>query len=488
MDVAIVLNHQSEIPLHQQLYDELRQAILNGRLLPRQKLPSTRSIAQSLGISRTTATQSYNRLQSEGYLDTTVGSGTYVCAQLPDDLMQSSSIPTRFRSEQLTVPLSRYGKTLAQTPFTVQSEPTLAISFRYGQPALTDFPLTLWRRLLSRRCCAASTWLDYAADVQGYLPLRQAIAQYLCRYRAVQCQPEHIVITNGTQQGLDLVTRLLIEADDTMAIEDPGYATARRIFQSHGVKLIPIAVDTSGLMVEQLTQFPAIRLVYITPSHQFPTGATLSLPRRLELLAWAQQTGALILEDDYDSEYRYGDRPIPALQGLDQNHSVLYLGTFSKVLFPALRIGYLVLPPHLVALVTQAKWLSDRQLPTLEQQVLADFISDGYLESHIRKMRSRYDRCRQVLVHELKHQFGDRVAVFGEEAGIHLMVHLQTGFSDDETIARAANVGVGLMSARSHYLGSGGNGEFIFGYGDLNEMQIQTGIQRLAQATVVAKF
>jgi GntR family transcriptional regulator / MocR family aminotransferase len=482
MDIAIVLDHHATVPLHQQLYLELRQAILNGRLLPRQKLPSTRAIAQSLGISRTTATQSYDRLQSEGYLDTRTGSGTYVCAQLPDDLMQSSSVPVRSLSEPLNISLSHYGKTLAQTPFKLQSEPTLPISFRYGRPALTDFPLKLWRKLLSRRCCSESSWLDYTTDFQGYLPLRKAIAQYICRYRAVQCDPEQIVITNGTQQGLDLIMRLFIEPYDQMAIEDPGYLSARRIFQSHGANLVPIQVDASGLIVEQLTQFPDLRLVYVTPSHQFPTGATLSLPRRLELLAWAQQTGALILEDDYDSEYRYGDRPIPSLQGLDQSHSVIYLGTFSKVLFPALRIGYLVLPPHLITLFAQAKWLSDRQLPMLEQQVLTDFITEGYLESHIRKMRSHYDRCRQVLVQELLTQFGDQVNIFGEKAGIHLMVRLQTQWSDEEIIERAAQAGVGLMSARSQYLDQGGNEEFIFGYGELSETQIQRGIQKLAQA------
>jgi GntR family transcriptional regulator/MocR family aminotransferase len=480
MDVAIVLDHQSETPLHQQLYDELRQAILTGRVLPRQKLPSTRWLAQSLGISRTTATQSYDRLQSEGYLETTVGAGTYVCAQLPDDLMQSISIPTLARSQPLTVPLSRYGATLAQMPFTLQPEPDLPINFRFGQPALTAFPLKLWRKLLSRRCCAEPRWLDYATDFQGYFPLRQAISQYLCHSRAVQCQPEQIVITNGTQQGLDLILRLLIEVGDAIAIEDPGYLSARRIFQSHGAKLIPIPVDAFGLVVEQLVQ-PTIRLVYVTPSHQFPTGATLSLPRRLELLTWAQQTGGLILEDDYDSEYRYGDRPIPALQGLDRNNSVLYLGTFSKVLFPALRIGYLVLPLTLVELFARAKWLHDRQLPMLEQQVLTDFISEGYLESHIRKMRSRYDRCRRVLVQELNAQFGDRVAIFGEKAGIHLMVRLHTQLSNEAVIERAAKVGVGLISAQSQYLGPGGSGEFIFGYGELNETPIQIGVQRLAQ-------
>ena len=480
MDLAIALEPQSKTPLHQQLYAELRQAILHGRLLPRQKLPSSRSMAQSLGISRTTVTQSYERLQSEGYLETVVGSGTYVCAQLPDDLMQPAAVPP-LPAQPLTVALSRYGTTLVQTSLTPQPEPDLPLSFRYGRPALSEFPLTLWRKLLSRRAAAGSSWLDYATDVQGYLPLRQAIAQYLGRARAVQCQPEQILITNGTQQGLNLTMRLLIEAGDSIAIEDPGYLSARRIFQSHGAKLIPIQVDAAGLQVDQLTQKPTVRLVYVTPSHQFPTGATLSLPRRLELLRWAQQTGAMILEDDYDSEYRYGDRPIPALQGLDRNQSVLYLGSFSKVLFPALRIGYLVLPPSLVALFAQAKWLHDRQLPTLEQQVLSDFMTEGYLESHIRKMRSRYDCRRQALVQALTVQFGERIAIFGEKAGLHLMVRLQTQLRNDEIMARAAKVGVGLVSAQPQYLNSGGQGEFILGYGELSEVQIQTGIQRLAE-------
>jgi GntR family transcriptional regulator/MocR family aminotransferase len=311
-----------------------------------------------------------------------------------------------------------------------------------------------------------------------------AISHYLARARAVQCDSEQIIITNGTQQALDLVMRLLVDPGDSIAMEDPGYLSARRVFLSHGVNLLPVPVDDSGLMVEKLANSyeERIRMVYVTPSHQFPTGSTLSLPRRLELLLWAQQHDALILEDDYDSEYRYGDRPIPALQGLDQSDCVIYIGTFSKVLFPSLRIGYLVVPPHLVSLFAQVKWLSDRQLPTLEQKILAEFIADGYLESHIRKMRSLYDQRRQVLVQALNTHFGEQVTIFGENAGIHIMVKFDTHLSDETIIERAERVGVGLMSARSSYLNSWSQGEFIFGYAELDEIQIQEGISRLAQA------
>jgi GntR family transcriptional regulator / MocR family aminotransferase len=482
MEFPIQLDNHSPIPLHQQLYDALRQAILSGRLLPRQRIPSSRSLSQSLGISRTTVTQSYEQLLSEGYLETARGSGTYVCVQLPDRLLRSDPVPATAKQSRCDISLSDYGARLQHTPFTLQTEPKASISFRYGRPAFDRFPLALWRKLLSRHSREAD-WLDYATDFQGYQPLRETIARYLARARAVQCHPDQLVMTNGTQQALDLVMRLLMQPGDRIALEEPGYLSARRIFLSHGASLLPIPVDESGLVVEKLIANAegSVRLVYITPSHQFPTGATLSLARRLELLAWAQQTGAFILEDDYDSEYRYGDRPIPALQGLDHSESVIYIGTFSKVLFPSLRLGYLVLPTHLVRLVAQAKWLSDRQLPLLDQKVLTDFIEAGHLESHIRKMRSIYDHNRQTLVQALKTHFGERIEILGEQAGIHVMVRLHLPLSDAEILDRLAAVGVGVMSAQPHYCQPCDRGEFVFGYAELSPEQIQAGVVRMAQ-------
>lgn len=483
MDLAIALNTNTSTPLHRQLYEELRYAILSGRLPPRGRIPSTRSLAKSLGISRTTVTASYEQLLSEGYLETIVGSGTFVCAQLPDDLLHSAPVDSNQKQNCSGFGLSKYGWQLNETDVSLITQPaSTAINFRYGTPALDQFPMQLWRKLLSRHCCANSDWLNYSTDALGYKPLREAIALYLSRSRAVQCEPDQVMITNGTQQALYLVMRLLIDPGDAIAIEDPGYLSARRIFLSQGAKLLPITVDESGLVVKNLTQCASeIKLVYVTPSHQFPTGAILSLPRRLELLSWSAQTKALILEDDYDSEYRYGDRPIPALQGLDRNNCVLYIGTFSKVLFPSLRIGYLVLPPSLVDLFARAKWLSDRHLPLLEQQVLTEFIAAGHLESHIRKMRSLYDKRRQALVQALSDYFGSSATIMGQKAGIHLMVRLQTNLSDREIVELAAQVGVNITSALPHYLHPKRTGEFIFGYGELTQEQIQEGIRRLAQ-------
>jgi GntR family transcriptional regulator / MocR family aminotransferase len=488
MELTLSLDHDAAIPLHRQVYAELRRSILTGRLLPGQRVPSTRSLAQALAISRTTVTQGYEQLLSEGYLETRHGSGTFVCGELPDAMLNTAAIAPIDAPNSATLRLSQYAQSMVDTPLALQTFPTAEISFRYGRPALQHFPISLWRKLLSRHCNADPAWLDYSLDAQGDMGLRTAIARYLGRARAVQCDPSQIVLTNGTQQALDLILRILVEPGETIALEDPGYLSARKVFLSHHLNLLPIPVDESGLVVEHLTQLttgglnPPVRLLYVTPSHQFPTGATLSLSRRLALLQWAQQTGAMIIEDDYDSEYRYGDKPIPALQGLDSSDLVIYIGTFSKVLFPSLRIGYLVLPSQLVPFVAQAKWLSDRQLPMLEQKVLTDFIEAGHLESHIRKMRSHYDRRRQVLVKALQQHFGSQVIILGEKAGMHVMVRFLVDISGVEIMARSLQVGVGIVPAAPCYLAESVEQEFILGYSEMEEATIIEGIQRLAGA------
>jgi GntR family transcriptional regulator / MocR family aminotransferase len=337
--------------------------------------------------------------------------------------------------------------------------------------------------LVARHYRATSfTALDYSSDLLGYQPLRAAIAGYLARARAVNCNHDQIIIVNGSQQALDLIARLLIDQDDCVAIEDPGYLGARRIFLSNGAKLLPLSVDENGVVLEQLYNLTdQIKLIYLTPSHQFPTGAVLPLSRRLALLDWAEQHGAMIIEDDYDSEYRYSGRPIPSLQGLDRNGAVIYAGTFSKVMFPALRIGYLVVAPEMVDLFAHSKWLSDRQTPILEQIVLTDFINSGQLERHIRRMRTLYDRRRETLVRALQNHFKDLVTIIGESAGIHLMARFELKLKDLEVIERASSVGVELIAAGQQYLKKGDYREFIFGYANLSEYKIQTGIKRLAK-------
>ena len=485
MDLVILLDRTSVIPLYQQLTEELRHAVLQKRLKPNQKLPPSRVLAKSLEISRTTVTQSYEQLSSEGYFEARCGAGTFVCSQLPAQyLQQPQSVKLDKKSElsDLTI-LSRFGTHLLAVDRLEVPEPQAEISFRFGNPAAEQFPIELWRRLLSRHCHNSSALLDYIVDAAGYFPLRTAIADYLGRSRAVQCSPEQVIIVNGSQQALDLIARLTIDPGDWVAIEEPNYLGARHCFTGQGAKLQAVIVDSEGLDVEALSRYPEpFKLLYLTPSHQFPTGVTLSLARRLLLLQWAQQTGTLIIEDDYDSEYRYGgDRPIPALQGLDCHNSVIYVGTFSKILFPSLRIGYLVVPPAWISVVSQAKWLCDRQSPTLEQYVLTDCITEGHFERHIRRMRHLYDQRRQVLVNALKQHFGLRVTILGENAGLHLMAKIETALPDEVVIQNAAFLGIGLISAQGYYLKSAPRGEFIFGYAQLNEVQIEQGIQKLSQ-------
>ncbi len=483
MDLVITVDRSSQLPLYQQIAEELRQAVLQKRLKPNQKLPPSRVLAKTLAISRGTVTQSYEQLLSEGYFETRCGSGTFVCSQLPnDDLQPESTGQVKLETSELTM-LSPLGTGLLTIDQLDVPDPQTEISFRFGSPDAKQFPVELWRRLLGRHCHNSSAILNYNPDAAGYMPLRVAIADYLGRSRAVQCSAEQVIIVNGSQQALDLISRLTITPGDWVAVEDPGYLGARHCFEGQGANLQAVPVDTEGLDVEALKQFhQPFKLLYVTPSHQFPTGAILSLPRRLALLQWASQTGAIILEDDYDSEYRYGDRPIPALQGLDRNSTVIYVGTFSKILFPSLRIGYLVVPTAWIPVVSRAKWLCDRQSATLEQYALTDFITEGHFERHIRRMRHLYNQRRQALVNSLEQYFGPRITILGENAGLHLMARIKTDLPDKVVIQNAAFKDVGLVSANDYYLKKTKGGEFIFGYSQLTETQIKQAVQTLYDA------
>ena len=490
MEIAITLDNRLSEPLHRQLYEELRRAILSCRLKPGERVPSTRAFAVSLGVSRATVTLGYEQLIAEGYLEAVTGSGTRVCVQLPDDSLKTAPVGAASFSIQQnglpasrTVLLSRYGDALNDSAPLEPVEPELPINFKTGRPALEEFPMSEWRRLLLRHCRTdRAELLDYAPDFCGDPKLRQAICSYLGRARAVNCTVDRIVVINGSQQAIDLVTKLLIDRGDTVAVEEPGYLGARRAFLAQGAKLLPVPVDENGVIAERLPLKSKAKLIYVTPSHQFPTGAVLPLNRRLELLKWAERTGAMVIEDDYDSEFRYDSRPIPALQGLSDGNHVIYVGTFSKVLFPALRIGYAVVPEAMSRVFARARWIADRQTPTLEQRALADFIAEGHLERHLRRMRTLYDKRRQTLVRVLKNNFEDQVEIVGENTGMHLMIRLQTRLSDEEVVRRAAQAGVGMVSAQIYYLGESPTGQFVLGYAGLSERRIQEGIRRLTKA------
>ncbi len=491
MDFPVTLDSQSNIPLHRQLYDEIRRAILSGRLARGKRVPSTRALAESLGISRATVTMSYEYLLSEGYLEATTGSGTYVCRQLPDELLRVKTTARNKESRAAGQPstrkanfkkLSRYGVNLKDREWLAYRGDEPEIQFSFGRPDWAEFPSRQWLQLLNQHFKEGALWqLDCPSKAQGFLPLRQAIASYLARARAVTCSAEQIIIVNGSQQAIDLVCRVIVDRGDAVGIEEPGYIGARKALEAQGAQLVPLKVDASGLTVEPLKD-PALaqlKLVYVTPSHQFPTGVVLSLPRRLELLDWAERTGTFIIEDDYDSEYRYKGRPVPALAGLEHHDTVIYMGTFSKVLLPALRLGYLVVPPSLIEVFKRAKWLCDRHSPLLEQMALADFIKGGHLERHTRKMRALYEQRRKTVIDALKASFRDNVSIYGDNAGINVLIRFHNCPADNEVVEHARALGVGIVPTRHFYLGDSPRGEFLLNYGGLTDEEIKEGVKRL---------
>jgi len=476
MRFAMTLNPASEMPLHRQIYEEWRKGILTGRFRGGERVPSTRELAATLSVARTTVTAAYDQLVAEGYLESAHGSGTFVCSKLPDDLLNARRLPVPRVHTESTARLTAHVIDPTELPLCRPDARDGWLRFSQWRPDLNEFPLALWHRLINRHLRSRNMGLfDYSEDPVGYRPLREEIATYTGRSRAVRCTPDQILIVNGSQQALDLCARLLVEPGDTVAIENPGYQGARQILAARGVRMQPVRIDNEGIAASEISA--GTRVVYVTPSHQFPTGVSMTVARRLELIEWARRSDAVIIEDDYDSEYRYSGPPLPAMQGLAPGAPVVYTGTFSKVMFPGLRIGYLIAPPKLVTAFARAKWLTDRQTPFLEQAVLADFLREGHLERHIRRMRRLYARRREVLVEALARYFGDKAQVLGDDAGMHVVVR----FDDDGVAARAETNRVQLASAAPYYTGKAPRNEFIFGFSTVTERTIREGIRRLAR-------
>jgi GntR family transcriptional regulator/MocR family aminotransferase len=477
MALAISIEPASPIAIHRQIYEAWQRGILSGRFASGDRVPSTRELAVTLAVSRSTVTQAYEQLISEGYLQAARGSGTFVCRELPDRSLLRTQAAVRLTPHRsLPPPLSRYGSGLLEDYSDEPRRPGFVCFSQWG-PDLVQFPWMLWRRILSRHLRHVRRDIfDYARQVQGYEPLRREIAGYVSRSRAVNCTPSQVIVVNGSQQGLDLCARLLFERGDKVALENPGYPGAIHTFSAYGASLQPVAVDQDGLVCADLGR--GARLVYVTPSHQYPTGVAMSLNRRLELLAWARRQTAVIIEDDYDSEYRYSGSPLPALQGLAQEVPVIYCGTFSKVMFPGLRIGYLIVPENLVTAFTRAKRLADNYTPILEQIALRDFIADGHLARHVRRMRRLYGSRREALLEALNRHFGDCATLQGDAAGMHAFVRIE----DKALRERAERNKVQLRSAQACFMEGGDAHHYLFGFSSLTERAIRDGIRRIAAA------
>ncbi|MCB0596573.1 MAG: PLP-dependent aminotransferase family protein [Lewinellaceae bacterium] len=428
---------ESPPPKYLQLYEHIRRSILSGQLKAGEQLPPSRSLARQLKVSRTTVLQAYEHLSAEGYLSGHAGAGTFVSGQLPDQLsrpgMQSAAIPAALPPPLL----SRRARAIARLPAGALPGSHNLKPFRPGVPALWDFPFQQWFRLMSRQSKSLSFDAFGYGDPAGYLPLRRAIVQYLRFSRGVRCEPEQVLIVNGIQQALGLACQLLLDPGDGAWIEDPGYNGAREAMMLMGVRPVPVPLDEEGLSVKEgLKIAPEAKLAYLTPSHQYPMGVVMSLSRRLELLDWAARHEAWILEDDYDSEYRYSGKPLAALQGIGRNGRVVYMGTFSKVLFPAMRLGYLVAPPALADAFRRAKGFADRGNSILEQATLAAFLEEDQLERHLRRMRVLYQERQEALVYWSGKLLGEALRVNPSDAGLHAVGWLEKDRDDRQVAER----------------------------------------------------
>jgi len=482
------LDRDGDRPLYDQLYAALRDAILDQRLRRGAKMPSTRDLCGQLAISRNTALEAYARLASEGYVEARVGAGTYVTEALPDGLLQARSVAAPARVPAPHRVVSARGRLIVESE-PVPSRPwSRLLPFYPGIPSFDLLPLTLWRRLVDRHLTpAAASHLFHYGRSEGLPELREAIAAYLVAGRGVRCTPEQVIVVAGSQQAVDLTARVLLDPGDAVWMEDPGWRGARSAFVAAGAMTVPVPIDDDGLDLDAARRrHPGARLAHVTPSHQFPLGRTMGLVRRLELLDWAASSGTWILEDDYDSEFRYAGAPLPALQGLDTAGRVIYTGTFSKVLFPALRLGYLVVPEPLVEPFRAAHALADRHNPSIDQAVLAAFLAEGHFARHLRRIRSAYGERQELMLEQIRDRLPDILEVSPDPAGMHLVAWLPPEVDDVAMADASAAAGISAPPLSYYSIEPPERGALMLGYTGVSRPRIRVGVQQLATALRLA--
>lgn len=465
------------------LYGALRAAILDGRLKPGSRMPSTRSLARQYALSRGTAEAAFDSLKSEGYIESSVGVGTFVSARIPQE-----SIAAPNRAAHIAVPKSKAGlamrgRAAANGVRLLPASHSLGRAFRSYEPAIDLFPVALWARVAGRVLRSAPRSLYGQGDARGYLPLRKAIAEYLGPARGVRCDANQIIVTSGTQQGLDLVARMLVDPGDSVWMEDPGYPGALFAFRGAGARVTAVPVDQDGLIVEHArNQQPDARLAYVTPANQFPLGVTMSAGRRVELLDWAAERNAWIIEDEYDAEYRYSGSPVPSLQSLDRSGCVIYLGTFTKMLFNSLRLGFIVLPERIVDAFAAARTVLDRHPPTLDQAILADFIMEGHFGHHVRRMRQIYARRSITLYDASRDELAGMLDVNKADSGMRTLGWVKTRQTDTEVAIRARSLGLEVAPLSDFTVRHAHPSALILGFAGCSSGELKRGVGVLAGA------
>jgi len=459
-----------------EIYRQLRRAILDGRLRPREYLPPTRELARRLSVARTTVTVAYDRLSGEGFVASRVGAGTFVTEYAASARRESKGR----RPDGALRPLPLWNS----LPLVSAFDRPAQFDFRSGLPDASLFPHDRWRRLIASSLERKPARAAIYGDPAGYPPLREAIARYIGIGRGMEISADDITIVNGTQQGLDIVGRTMLAPRDRVALEDPGYPLVRRLFESLGARISSVPVDQSGLVVDALPR--RARLVYVTPSHQYPLGVSMSLHRRRGLLEWAERNNAAIVEDDYDSEFRFRDRPIEPLQTLDGSGRVIYLGSFSKTMLPTIRLGFLVAPTSLRSAVHRAKQLTDWHTAIPLQVALTEFIETGEFSRHVRKMREVYRVRREMIIEVLTQQFGDYLEVVPSIAGLHVSALARTASAEQITavVEKASEADVAIQDLRTFTIARMARAGIVLGYGAIPSTQIQEGLRRLRSCFV----
>ena len=481
----IHVDAQARGGLQRQVCHSVRRAVLDGVLEPGTRLPSSRALADDLRVSRTTTLQAYEQLLAEGYLQTRRGSGTFIAQPLPDDLPLPASPQRPARTKHPR--LSARGAALAATPGPARRIGGPPCAFRLGVPALDRFPLPLWSQLVSRRMRSMTPGhLDYG-DSAGCLELRQAIADHLQAARGTTCIADQVVVVAGAQRGLQMISAMLLDPGDRVWLEDPGYPGARSALAQTGARIVPVRVDDQGLDVAAATrQSPNARLAYVTPSNQFPLGVPMSLMRRLALLKWATGAGAWIVEDDYDSEFRYATRPLPCLHGLDADGRVIYVGTFAKSMFPAMRLGFIVVPVDLVPHVQAMRRAADLHPPVLEQMALADFLRGGHYATHLRRMRSVYRERLEALESAAAEFCDGALRLRPIQSGLHAVADLDE--ADDERVCEEArNRGIEAAPLHIYHLGRPTANGLLLGFASTPPETLRRGMEQLAVAIDAAR-
>ena len=476
---SIALDPNAGLPLNRQLYFALREGILDARLRPGARLPSSRALANDLSVSRNTVLAAFEQLLAEGYIDGRVGAGSFVSKHLPEEALHArKGLQTHVNGTRPPGPSSR-GAALAALP----SSGGVARAFAPGVPELAAFPFEHWSRLLAKYWRNPPKSFLIGSEAAGYGALREALAAHLGAARAVRCSPKQVFIVSGAQQALDLVARTLLDVGDRVWVEDPGYPGLIGALLASAAEITEVPVDQDGLVVaDGCARSPNARMACVSPSHQYPLGVTMSLSRRLELLAWARENDAFVLEDDYDSEYRYAGRPLAALQGLDSDGRVIYVGTMSKVMFPGLRLGYMVVPEHLVPAFEAIRRLTDTHPSTLAQPALAEFITDGTLAAHIRRMRALYAKRQRQFIDIARSDLSDLLEIGDAEAGMHLVGCLQSQVSDVKVAEKARELGIEAPALSTYYRSHQPKNGLLLGYAGVTENEIRRGINALKRA------